>query len=402
MPHFKSSLLDLKDSALDFSANDFSFEIFYAPKDSEIYASKIQAQILVKHAKNAFLIQVIKDKNNLIFKSEKSTKPIFSGILKQALMLLKANILKHHPNVHFEVDNLGQSDAQKTKIYDSQFLLDFSALSELRDFTLEIGFGSGRNLLKLACENKDKLFLGLEIHLPSIAQVLKQIELLGLSNLYILHSDCRRALPFLASKSCQKAILHFPIPCHKTPSKRVLTKDVLAQIMRILQDFGQFHLRTDDFLYFYQSLELAENLSLDFSAHKNAKHSIVSKYEARWIAQSRNIFDLFITNTLNKKEPLNESFSAPDIQMSASTNMRPKDLIKLQGRKIIDFGAFLQIKHCFLSGSGALFGAILGINGNFSFHFLHLDNHGLIQYINHPFGDQIGFIAKILDKHHEK
>ncbi len=241
------------------------------------------------HAKE-FFIQVIKRENDLLYKGLGITRPLPTKILKDSLLCLanKCNATTH---------NL-QKGSLKQEVF-LPFLLNwdelFCLLEKDCDFVLEIGFGSGRHLLDMAKSNPKKNFIGFEIHTPSIEQVLRQIELLDLKNLYILCLDVRLLLEVLPSNKFESIYLHFPVPWNKAKHRRVMSKDFLAQTLRILESGGRFELRSDDYEYFLDSFHLAlESSHAKLQINKNIKQEITSKYEARWLKQQKDIFDLEI------------------------------------------------------------------------------------------------------------
>ena len=298
MPHFIA-----KDSALKFpfSEGDFTFcEEFIDEK----YPT--QSLILTRYKNQVFFIKKTPRAHGILFKAEKNSRPSLTGILKDALFCLaKSHTLITHNLSH-------NTPKQMSK---SPYLLDAHEVLGLRleDFVLEIGFGSGRHLLDLARKNPQTLFLGIEIHTPSIEQVLRQIELLGLSNLYITRLDARILATILPSNSCKQIYLHFPVPWNKKPHRRVLSPTFLTHAMRILAPQATLHLRTDDEEYFTDALTLAlSTLHASFSVNKNLSQEVISKYEARWLKQEKNIYDLhFKSLESSPKLELNHDFTLP-------------------------------------------------------------------------------------------
>ncbi|WP_304207673.1 tRNA (guanosine(46)-N7)-methyltransferase TrmB [Helicobacter canis] len=243
--------------------------------------------------------------NDVLLKGVKSLRPIPSGLLKNALQALS----KHYDVLH---ENLAHT-ALKQNI-DSPFLLSDGEIVELLKSSqdtysqvfVEIGFGSGRHIVHLAKEHRDTLVIGLEIHTPSVEQVLRQIEILDLENLYISCLDARQFLHAAISDSVGQMFIHFPVPWNSAKNRRVLNGALLQEVMRVLKQTGSLEFRTDDREYFEDVLALAQaNQYASFTHTINAKQSITSKYEARWLAQEKDIFT--ITITPNAKTPPRDS-----------------------------------------------------------------------------------------------
>ncbi|MDD5202477.1 MAG: tRNA (guanosine(46)-N7)-methyltransferase TrmB, partial [Sulfurimonas sp.] len=120
-----------------------------------------------------FFLLVQDEENKHLLKSDKLTRPaaifnVHKALLAYAdvagLEVLASNVPLSKKNMHLE-----EISALKNIEY---FVSNFPKDKELR---IEVGFGSGRHLLHQAINNPELLFIGLEIHGPSIEQVLKQI-----------------------------------------------------------------------------------------------------------------------------------------------------------------------------------------------------------------------------------
>lgn len=120
-----------------------------------------------------------------------------------------------------------------------------SDFKENREIRVEIGFGSGRHLLHQAQNNPNVLFIGIEIHKPSIEQVLKQINIQNIKNIYILEYDARLFMELLPSNSVGKIFVHFPVPWDKKPHRRVISAAFVNEAKRVLMAQGTLELRTD-------------------------------------------------------------------------------------------------------------------------------------------------------------
>ncbi|MGX2983163.1 tRNA (guanosine(46)-N7)-methyltransferase TrmB [Helicobacter sp. 23-1045] len=183
---------------------------------------------------------------------------------------------------------------------DSAFLLSWREICALlsqgkeqsKSAMLEIGFGSGRNILNLARTNPHSAIIGLEIYRPAIAQVLRQIQLLGLQNLFVANLDARVLCEIIPRKSLDRIFLHFPVPWDKNPQRRVLSAQFLQNALGALKNGGFFELLTDSAEYFDFAKDLAKDYH--FEAQENAGNAVVSKYEARWRRQGKVIYKLKI------------------------------------------------------------------------------------------------------------
>lgn len=241
------------------------------------------------HDIDFFLIAYRKD-CKIVLKAHKQTAPTLTSIVQGALAVCRQAFCDS-----VLADNLA---TRAPKSMQSSHLLDVHELCALvaknlgKDMRLEIGFGSGRRILNLAANNPDTLCIGVEIHRPSIEQVLRQMELQNLHNLWIVKADARSLLECLPSNCLSEIALHFPIPWAKR-HRRVLTQNSCEQVGRVLQKGGKLHLRTDDEGYFCESLEFFLQLpSCHCEIGKNRALDVVSKYESRWLRLQKQIWDL--------------------------------------------------------------------------------------------------------------
>lgn len=207
---------------------------------------------------------------------------------------------------------------------------------------VEIGFGSGRHLIELAKNNPTKTCLGIEIHTPSIAQALKQIELLDLKNLHILQGDGRLVLESMPNHKCEKIFVHFPVPWNEKKHRRVLSEKFLNEALRVLKPKGFLELRTDDGLYFEDSLKLAlKNFKCEIEIKKNAQIPVVSKYEARWNKLKKDIYDLRIYSLEWNETPFYHH--AFDFSFDTITISKKSVGTILKTPKIIQEGYFVHV-----------------------------------------------------------
>jgi len=176
-----------------------------------------------------------------------------------------------------------------------------------KDIFVEVGFGSGTHLLYQAKENPDKIVIGLEIHTPSIEQVLKQAKLQGIENILVTNYDARLFLEFLNSNSVEKIFVHFPVPWDKKPHRRVMSNSFIKESMRVLKIGGTLELRTDSPNYYEYNLELIENFKeYPIKILENNDLAVTSKYEARWKKQEKTIWDIIFEATENSPERILE------------------------------------------------------------------------------------------------
>jgi len=282
-------------------------------KDEVEFLFKAENLIGVKTNNAKFLIQVRPHKNGYLVKYDKITRPLISEIKK----VYKAFTSLNEAKIIFE-----NIEGIKEKLPNKNLL---TIEDDLSNFDIvEVGFGSGRHLIHLAKKYPKKNILGIEIHKPSIEQVLKRIEYENLDNIKIINHDARLILSKIPSNKLHSIYVHFPVPWDKKPHRRVINKDFIKEAIRSLEKKGFLHLRTDSENYFNYSL----NEFLDFpkthiEIKKNIPYEIVSKYEERWIKQGKNIYDIYMYSLENSEE-LKENFDFSFEKRLTNLDFKPK------------------------------------------------------------------------------
>lgn len=236
---------------VDFKFIAKSYNISETPKKTEY-------KIGVSNQKRDFLLTLKDNKENKIIKADKVTRVTPVTIVKDALN----TYVKHtDANVIFSNTNNFSQKQEPPKEYLKDieyFVNEFQTNNEIQ---IEIGFGSGRHLLYQAHNNPDIQFIGIEIHTPSIEQVLKQIKILNIRNIIIVNYDARLFMEFIKSNSVGKIFVHFPVPWDKKPHRRVYSNDFIYEAKRVLKFTGTLELRTDSRKYFDFCVGLLTNLS---------------------------------------------------------------------------------------------------------------------------------------------
>ena len=285
MPHLKVTPFDSKivlhsleqSSVMKFKAKSLT-------SDDEI--------IGIEHAGEEFLLQLKPDSKATLLKYDKVTRPLKVNILKEAI-----GIVADEVKLDILSSNIAMSNTKPA--LSSQYfkkIEDFENITFSKEkVSIEVGFGSGRHLLYQAQKNPDTLFIGLEIHTPSAQQVLKQIELQKLDNIWVVNYDARLFLEMLPSNLCTQVFVHFPVPWDKKPHRRVISKSFLDESMRVLDIDGRLELRTDSNKYFWYALETFFSVpKTEIEVRKNESLEITSKYEARWQRQEKDIYDVYV------------------------------------------------------------------------------------------------------------
>jgi tRNA (guanine-N7-)-methyltransferase len=239
-----------------------------------------------------FLLQVKHYDHEVLIKYDKVTRPLKVNLLKEALARVAEEL-----GLEIIASNIAQHKESRFASAYEKRIEDFYEIDFPKEkVSVEVGFGSGRHLLYQAKKHPDTLFIGLEIHTPSAQQVLKQIELQGMENIWVVNYDARLFLEMLPSNLLEQIFVHFPVPWDKKPHRRVISPTFLAESMRVLRRGGRLELRTDSDNYFWYSLETFFSVpKIEVEVRKNEALEVTSKYEARWLKMEKDIYDVYVT-----------------------------------------------------------------------------------------------------------
>lgn len=389
MPHLKIKPFDTSKVKEYIAESDLiTFQAIAIGNTDEVWGIELDGE--------EFLLQYKPDsKGTALLKYDKVTRPLKVNLLKEALGSV-ANVLG--------LEVLGSNIAiSHTKVpLASEYLKKIEDFEEItfpkEKLSVEVGFGSGKHLLHQAKKNPDTLFIGLEIHTPSAQQVLKQIELQGLDNIWVVNYDARLFLEMLPSNRCEQIFVHFPVPWDKKPHRRVISPSFLEESMRVLRVDGRLELRTDSDNYFWYALEtfFGENVSkTQVEIRKNEALEVTSKYEARWLRQEKDIYDVYV-KCMQQSAPRVLDF---DFNFNA-VKYREGLEGKLSKKPMVFDGYFVHFERVFKRGEGKLL--IKCAFGSFDrpeHKYILMDKTGCRYFASLPIKTSVNFAAhqKMID-----
>jgi tRNA (guanine-N7-)-methyltransferase len=164
------------------------------------------------------------------------------------------------------------TDAQQRALdeYWPRYGLEFGGLLDLptlfgRDAsrTLEIGFGNGDNLVRLAAAHPEQDFIGVEVHPPGVGHLLLKAAQAGLSNLRIAQHDAIEVLQnSIPHASLDTVLLLFPDPWHKKRhhKRRLVNRAFAETVLTRLKPGGTLQLATDWTPYAEWMLEVLDSV----------------------------------------------------------------------------------------------------------------------------------------------
>ena len=302
---------------------------------------KTEYRIALKNQGKEFLLSLKPKDENFMIKADKVTRLSPVTLVKNAL---NAYVSLNNANVLFSnTHNLKLKDESKSEyLKDINYFVDeFNTEKEIQ---IEIGFGSGRHLLHQAKTNPDVQFVGLEIHYPSIEQLLKQLELQNITNVLVVNYDARLFMEFIESNKVGKIFVHFPVPWDKKPHRRIYSNEFVNEALRVLKVAGTLELRTDSRKYFDYCTELLTNLPKGrITIDINKDLAVSSKYEDRWKKQGKNIYDV-VLEAHNIDANINLDF---DFSFDLEVNF--EDTLKnIPTKSIIEKNYFIHVEELYI------------------------------------------------------
>ena len=341
---------------------------------------KIEYRIALKHEDKDFLLSLKPKNDDFMIKADKVTRISPVTLVKNALNayvnLNEANILFSNTNnlkLKNEIENKYLKDI-------NYFVDEFNTDKEIQ---IEIGFGSGRHLLHQAKTNPNIQFIGLEIHYPSIEQLLKQLELQNITNVLVVNYDARLFMEFIESNKVGKIFVHFPVPWDKKPHRRIYSNEFVNEALRVLKVGGTLELRTDSRKYFDFCTEVLTNLPKGrITIDINKDLAVSSKYEDRWKKQGKNIYDV-VLESLDEDENINLNF---DFTFNFEIDFN-KTLVTIPTKSIIEKNYFIHVEELYVIESSNNSGLVKITMGNFDrpvTKYLHVDNGNISYYQGNP------------------
>lgn len=161
---------------------------------------------------------------------------------------------------------------------------------------LEIGYGGGEHLARMARENPHDGFIGCEVFTGGIGKLLETIETEDIGNIALFPDDVIKLLAVMpaASIDCLYVLYPDPWPKPRHHKRRLIQFPMLAAFARVLRPGGTFRFATD--IEDYANWTLAHvSMSADFEIGLGAPGSwhvpyrgwTPTRYEAKARRQGR-------------------------------------------------------------------------------------------------------------------
>jgi len=181
-------------------------------------------------------------------------------------------------------------------------LLDFNDyFDHPANVIVEIGFGNGESTWRMAQQEPENNFIGIEVHEPGVGHLLLALDANHIENVRIARED---AVPFLQQRIPDSSLagvrVYFPDPWPKKRhhKRRLIQPDFVSVIARCMATDGIFHLATDWQPYAEHMLEVMDsrtdfvNLSATGDYCERPEWRPHTKYEQRGERLGHEVRDL--------------------------------------------------------------------------------------------------------------
>lgn len=165
---------------------------------------------------------------------------------------------------------------------------------------LELGMGYGSFIIKMALENPNINFIGLELDINQTAKAIKNIANKKIPNLKIICADANNIIDYFG-KEIDTIYLTFsePWPKKKDEKKRFTSLNYLKLYDRIFKKNKHIILKTDNKILFASSLEtlssywyVFEKVSLDLHHDERNIKNVMTDFETQYFKEKRPIYYL--------------------------------------------------------------------------------------------------------------
>ena len=165
---------------------------------------------------------------------------------------------------------------------------------------MEIGFGMGGSLAAMAHKDAERNYLGVEVHLPGVGNLLKLLHENGLENVRLVNDDANRLLDLLPDDCLSGLLLFFPDPWPKKRhhKRRIVQPEWIERIAQKLKPGGFIHMATDWEPYALWMQEVMEasplfvNRAGDGGFHPRPDYRPMTKFEQRGKRLGHGVWDL--------------------------------------------------------------------------------------------------------------
>ncbi|MFO7809817.1 MAG: hypothetical protein R6V47_00390, partial [Candidatus Delongbacteria bacterium] len=163
---------------------------------------------------------------------------------------------------------------------------------------LEIGFGNGESLIKLAKTEPEYNFFGIDRKMDRVRTALKKLNMTDrIPNLIISRMGAEYIRKIIRPASCAEIIMNFPDPWPKKRhnKNRTIDKKFIKIIHSLLTDGGAFRYASDHEEYSLEVSKLLNDSSMFINSYPvpykhKVENRIQTRFEKHKVREGKQIF----------------------------------------------------------------------------------------------------------------
>ena len=185
---------------------------------------------------------------------------------------IKSFVLRGQKLKDFQIKALKEHFYDYAIVYNQNIPMDFEAIFGNKDpVIIEIGFGMGESTLKIAKENPDKNYIGIEVFLYGFSKLLANASKENVTNLKLMRFDAVQVLQdMVPDNSVDGFHVFFPDPWPKKRhhKKRLIQVPFATLLASKLRQGGYIYCVTDWEEYANQMLEVFDQVEMLSNPYK--------------------------------------------------------------------------------------------------------------------------------------
>ncbi|MBI9100907.1 MAG: tRNA (guanosine(46)-N7)-methyltransferase TrmB [Spirochaetales bacterium] len=191
--------------------------------------------------------------------------------------------------------------------YEEQ-LIDLKKYFPKGEIILEIGFGMGLATAAIADKNRDKNYLGIEVHKPGVGKLLSEIGIRNLDNMRIINFDAVKVIDNMIPDGSFDGIHIFfpdPWPKKKHHKRRLVQAPFIKKLLPKLKNDGYIYCVTDWEEYGEQMLEVLISIPELKNQYEDWANQPVwrpeTRFERKGLDKSYKIREVFFRKLISQK-----------------------------------------------------------------------------------------------------
>ena len=194
---------------------------------------------------------------------------------------------RYDPKANEIIDNFDRYIENKEKLQ--------SVLNNNKKVYIEIGMGKGDFISQKALNDKENIYIGIEVSKQVLSLAIKKLKRYEeennvlLDNLYLMSFDAIDLQEYFDKGQVEKIYLNFsdPWPKKKHTKRRLTYKTFLDVYKKVLKEEGFVEFKTDNRLLFEYSLVSMQNFGMTFievylDLHKTNVENVETEYEKKF------------------------------------------------------------------------------------------------------------------------